>query len=760
MKEDTKAVSPQHISPELIQQHGLSNEEYQQILKHLGREPNLTELGVFSVMWSEHCSYKSSRIHLKRLPTEGPRVVQGPGENAGAVDIGDGLAAVFKMESHNHPSFIEPFQGAATGVGGILRDIFTMGARPIALLDSLRFGELDTPKNRHLLKGVVSGISWYGNCMGVPTVGGEITFNDIYSKNPLVNVFCLGIVKKDRLLRGLAKGTGNQVLYIGAKTGRDGIHGATMASDSFDDASEKKRPNVQVGDPFLEKLLLEACLEFLEQDLLVGIQDMGAAGLTSSSCEMASRSGTGIELDVAKVPRREPNMTPYEVLLSESQERMLLVAQPGKEDDVLGVCRKWGIDAAVVGQVTDDGMLRIREGETIVAEIPAHAIADEAPRYDRPSAPPQYQELLQALNLDALPDVKDPTDALLKLLGSPTIASKRWVFRQYDHMVGTNTVVRPGSDAAVVRIKGTQKSLAMTTDGNSRYCLLNPYMGGGLAVAEAARNLVCSGAQPLGATDCLNFGNPERPDIMWQFIMAIEGIADACRAFEVPIVSGNVSLYNETNGLSIYPTPIIGMVGVIEREEDITTQWFKQAGDAILLLGETREDLGGTEFLKVMHSREQGMPPWLDLEREQALQKCVLSLIQKGWVQSAHDCSEGGLLVTVAECCFTNPGTQFGAQITLTQERIRLDALLFGESPSRVVISIKQEHLHDVQQYIQECDGDVPMSVVGKVSETGFIHLTVQESTKKTVCQLSWPLADLAGQWQNSLSQLLAGEQP
>lgn len=760
MKEETKAVPPSNISPELIQQHGLSEEEYQQILKHLGREPNLTELGVFSVMWSEHCSYKSSRIHLKRLPTEGPRVVQGPGENAGAVDIGDGLAAVFKMESHNHPSFIEPFQGAATGVGGILRDIFTMGARPIAILDSLRFGELDMPKNRHLLKGVVAGISWYGNCMGVPTVGGEITFNDIYSKNPLVNVFCLGIVKKDRLLRGLAKGTGNHVLYIGAKTGRDGIHGATMASDSFDDASEKKRPNVQVGDPFLEKLLLEACLEFLEQDLLVGIQDMGAAGLTSSSCEMASRSGTGIELDVAKVPRREPNMTPYEILLSESQERMLLVAQPGKEDDVLRVCRKWGIDAAVVGQVTDDGMLRIREGDVIVAEIPAHAIADEAPRYDRPSAPPQYQELLQALNLDALPDVKDPTDALLKLLASPTIASKRWVFRQYDHMVGTNTVVRPGSDAAVVRIKGTQKSLAMTTDGNSRYCLLNPYMGGGLAVAEAARNLVCSGALPLGATDCLNFGNPERPDIMWQFIMAIEGIADACRAFEVPIVSGNVSLYNETNGLSIYPTPIIGMVGVIEREEDITTQWFKQAGDAILLLGETREDLGGTEYLKVMHSREQGMPPWLDLEREQALQKCVLSLIQKGWVQSAHDCSEGGLLVTVAECCFTNPSTPFGAQITLRQERIRLDALLFGESPSRVVISVKQEHLTEVQQYIQEFDGDVPMSVLGQVSDTAFINLTVQESTKKTVSQMSWPLADLADRWQNSLSQLLAGEQP
>jgi phosphoribosylformylglycinamidine synthase len=741
------------ISKELIQQHGLSEEEYQQILEHLGREPNLTELGIFSVMWSEHCSYKSSRVHLKRFPTEGPRVVQGPGENAGAVDIGDGLAAVFKMESHNHPSFIEPFQGAATGVGGILRDIFTMGARPIALLDSLRFGELDSAQNRHLLKGVVSGISWYGNCIGVPTIGGEITFNDIYSKNPLVNVFCLGIVKKDRLLRGLAKGTGNQVLYIGAKTGRDGIHGATMASDSFDDASEKKRPNVQVGDPFLEKLLLEACLEFLEQDLLVGIQDMGAAGLTSSSCEMASRSGTGIELDVTKVPRREPNMTPYEILLSESQERMLLVAKPAKEEAVLAVCRKWGIDAAVVGKVTDDGLLRIRDGDQVVAEIPANVIAEGAPRYERPSAPPQYQEILQALNLDALPDVKDPAEALLQLLASPTIASKRWVFRQFDHMVGTNTVVCPGSDAAVVRIKGTGKALAMTTDGNSRYCLLNPYIGGGLAVAEAARNLVCSGAKPLGVTDCLNFGNPERPEVMWQFIMAVEGIADACRSFEIPVVSGNVSLYNETNGLSIYPTPIIGMVGLIEREDDITTQWFKQSGDAILLLGETREDIGGTEYLKVLHSREQGMPPWLDLDQEQALQQCVLTLIQKGWVQSAHDCSEGGLLVTLAECCLTHPSNPFGAQVTITQERLRLDALLFGESPARVLVSVKQEHLDQVRQCIQDMGAKVPMILIGQVTDNEHMDVTVQGTKNQKVSHMSLPVTDLADRWHHSLAQ-------
>ncbi len=749
------------ITPQLIQQHGLSEDEYQKILTHLGREPNLTELGVFSVMWSEHCSYKSSRVHLKRFPTEGPQVVQGPGENAGAVDIGDGFAAVFKMESHNHPSFIEPFQGAATGVGGILRDIFTMGARPIALLNSLRFGELDSPQNTHLLKGVVSGISWYGNCIGVPTIGGEITFNDIYSKNPLVNVFCLGIVKKDRLLRGLAKGVGNQVLYIGAKTGRDGIHGATMASDSFDDASEKKRPNVQVGDPFLEKLLLEACLEFLEQDLLVGIQDMGAAGLTSSSCEMASRSGTGIELDVGKVPRREHNMTPYEILLSESQERMLLVAQPGKEQAVLAVCQKWGIDAAVVGKVTDDGMLRIREGDQIVAEIPADAIAEGAPRYERPSAPPQYQEVLQALNLDALPDLTDGTDALLQLLASPTIASKRWVYQQYDYMVGTNTVVCPGSDAAVVRIKGTGKALAMTTDGNSRYCLLNPYMGGSLAVAEAARNLVCSGGKPLGVTDCLNFGNPERPDIMWQFIMAVEGIADACRSFEVPVVSGNVSLYNETNGLSIYPTPIIGMVGVIEREEDITTQWFKESGDTILLVGENKEDLGGTEFLKVMHSREQGMPPWLDLEQEKSIQACILTLIKKGWIQSAHDCSEGGLLVTLAECCLTHPSAPLGATITLSQERLRLDALLFGESPSRIVISVKTKDLDSVRACIQDMGGKVPMSLLGQVTATDQIDVTVQKDQGQPPCQMVWPVKDLADQWYNSLpSQLKMKDSP
>ncbi len=743
------------ITPEVIRQHGLSDEEYQQILTHLGREPNLTELGVFSVMWSEHCSYKSSRVHLKRFPTEGERVVQGPGENAGAVDIGDGLCAVFKMESHNHPSFIEPFQGAATGVGGILRDIFTMGARPIALLDSLRFGELDRPKNRHLLKGVVSGISWYGNCIGVPTVGGEIVFNDIYSKNPLVNVFCLGIMKTDQLLRGAAEGVGNPVLYIGAKTGRDGIHGATMASDSFDDASEKKRPNVQVGDPFLEKLLLEACLEFLDQDLLAGIQDMGAAGLTSSSCEMASRAGTGIELELANVPRREPNMTPYELMLSESQERMLLVAKAGKEGQVIAICKKWGIDAAVVGKVTSDGFVRIKEHGNVVAEIPAKALTDESPKYERELKPPEYQDILQSFTCDNLPDVKNATDVLMSLLESPTIASKSWVYRQYDHMVGINTIVRPGSDSAVVRIKGTNKALAMTTDGNSRYCLLNPYVGGTLAVAEAARNLVCSGAQPIGVTDCLNFGNPERQDIMWQFVLAVEGIADACRALNVPVVSGNVSLYNETNGLSIYPTPVIGMVGLIEPADNVTTQWFKNPGDRIIVLGETKEDLGGTEYLKVIHYREQGSPPWLNLETEKTLQDCLLHMIQEGLIQSAHDCSDGGLAVTIAECCFSPQvaeGKVTGATIQLNTDGLRLDALLFGESPSRVVLSVLPDHADRVLSLAKE--RDVPAADIGEVGGENLL-IDVGGHSLTSECQIHAAVSKLFDCWNTSLERKL-----
>jgi phosphoribosylformylglycinamidine synthase len=739
------------ITKDLIAQHNLTGDEYNKIIDILGREPNITELGMFSVMWSEHCSYKSSRVHLKKLPTTGPRVVQGPGENAGAVDIGDGLCVVFKMESHNHPSFIEPYQGAATGVGGILRDIFTMGARPIALLDSLRFGELHSPKNRHLMKGVVSGIAGYGNCMGVPTVGGEIVFNDIYALNPLVNVFCLGIAKKDRIFRGTAAGVGNPVIYFGSKTGRDGIHGATMASDSFDDTSEQKRPTVQVGDPFTEKLLLEACLELMERDLLVGIQDMGAAGLTSSSCEMASRAGNGIELDLTVVPRREPGMTPYEIMLSESQERMLMVAKAGKEDECVAVCRKWDLDVAVVGKVTAEGILRVMDQGVVVAEIPAKALADDGPRYERPYQPPAYQDMLTNLNYDLIPDIKDGNGALLALLESPTIASKRWVYEQYDHMVRTNTMVRPGSDSAVVRIKGTNKAVAMTVDCNSRYCLLNPYEGARLAVAEAARNLVCSGAAPIGLTDCLNFGNPERPDIMWQFVMAIEGMKDACERFQIPIVSGNVSFYNETNGLSIYPTPMLGMVGLIEDAERTMTQWFKSEGDDIILLGHTREDLGGSEYLKVVQAREQGSPPYLNLDTEKGLQDCVLSLIRGGLLQSAHDCSDGGIAVALAESCISGSEWTRGAVVTLPKGRLRNDAVLFGESQSRVVISVKPSQRQAVLDHAKSFG--VPADVIGRVSGERLVISVRHEGTEE--CLIDQPVSGLLDRWAYALERSL-----
>jgi phosphoribosylformylglycinamidine synthase len=740
------------MTKDLIAQHNLTDDEYQKIVEILGREPNITELGMFSVMWSEHCSYKSSRVHLKKLPTTGPRVVQGPGENAGAVDIGDGLCAVFKMESHNHPSFIEPYQGAATGVGGILRDIFTMGARPIALLDALRFGGLDSPKNRHLVKGVVAGIAGYGNCMGVPTVGGEIVFNDIYSQNPLVNVFCLGIAHKDKIFLGTAAGVGNPVIYFGSKTGRDGIHGATMASDSFDDQSEQKRPTVQVGDPFTEKLLLEACLELMAGDLLVGIQDMGAAGLTSSSCEMASRAGNGIDLDLTDVPRREPGMTPYELMLSESQERMLMVAQAGKEEECIRICKKWDLDVAVVGRVTGDGILRVRDQGKVVAEIPAKSLADDGPRYERPYSPPAYQDILTNLNYDALPDVKDANAALLSLLESPTIASKRWVYEQYDHMVRTNTMVRPGSDAAVVRIKGTNKALAMTVDCNSRYCLLHPYEGARLAVAEAARNLVCSGAEPIGLTDCLNFGNPERPDIMWQFVLAIEGLRDACEYFKVPIVSGNVSFYNETNGLSIYPTPMLGMVGLIDSVDQTVTQWFKQDGDAILLIGKTKEDLGGSEYLKVLHHREQGSPPLLSLETEKSLHDFILKAIREGVVQSAHDCSDGGLSVALAECCICASDARRGAVVRLPLDTLRRDALLFGESQSRVVLSVKPELADQVLN--RAWDSGVPAMKIGTVGGDRFV-IDVEKGQWSEGCRIDLPVDQLHDRWAFSIERTL-----
>ena len=712
------------MDKEIIEQHGLSQEEYRKILALLGREPNRLELGLFSVMWSEHCSYKSSKVHLKKLPTTGARVVQGPGENAGAVDIGDGLAAVFKIESHNHPSFIEPYQGAATGVGGILRDIFTMGARPIALLNSLRFGPLESPKNRYLLAGVVAGIAGYGNCMGIPTVGGEIVFNEIYNQNPLVNVFCLGVAKKDQLFRASASGVGNTVIYIGSKTGRDGIHGATMASEGFDDSIEARRPTVQVGDPFTEKLLLEACLEIMKRELVVGIQDMGAAGLTSSSVEMAGRGGTGIELSMDRVPRREEGMTPYEVMLSESQERMLLVAKPGGEKEILEICARWDLDAAEIGRVTDSRRLVLKDDGRVAADLPIPALTDDAPVYERPMETPLYLDSLQGINLDIIPQPKDLGATLIAMLASPTIGSKRWVYQQYDYMVRTNTVVRPGFESGVVRIKGTRKALAISLDGNGAYGILNPYRGGVIAVCEAARNVVCAGARPIGLTDCLNFGNPERPDVMWQFALSVEGIADACRELEIPVVSGNVSFYNETHGLGIYPTPIVGVVGLIEDVGRVVRPGFRDAGDRIVLLGETKDELGGSEYLRRIHSREGGYPPLLDLAVEKALHNCCLSAIEAGIIKSAHDCSEGGLAVTLAETAMLSgqpSGPLLGAAVVLSDLPIRMDAHLFGETQSRIVVTIEEARLKELER---RCANEgVPMVVIGRV---GGDRLTIR----------------------------------
>lgn len=689
--------------------HPLTDEEYQKVETLLGRLPNPTELAIFSVMWSEHCSYKSSKVHLKRFPTQGKHVIEGPGENAGVVDIGDDWVAVFKIESHNHPSFIEPYQGAATGVGGILRDIFTMGARPIALLNSLRFGPLDRPKNRYLLEQVVSGIAGYGNCMGVPTVGGEIYFNEIYSNNPLVNVFCLGIAKKGEIVRAAAKGVGNPLIYVGSKTGRDGIHGATMASAELSQSAEK-RHTVQVGDPFTEKLLLEACLELMRTGFVVGIQDMGAAGLTSSSSEMAYRGGTGLEIDVSMVPLREAGMTPEEIMISESQERMLLVAEKGKEKEVEAIFQKWDLDMAVIGTVTDDRMLTIKNRDDVVARIPVAALTSEAPVYERPLSTPRFQELIQSFNIDSIAEPKSYSDTLKALLSSPTLAGKEWVFQQYDHMVRTNTVVGPGSDAAIIRIKGTERALAMTVDGNSTYCLLNPYYGGAIAVAEAARNLVCSGATPIALSDCLNFGNPERPETMWHFAVSIDGMSDACKQFEIPVVSGNVSFYNETRGLGIYPTPIVGMVGLIEKLGPPLTAGFKGPGETIVLIGETLEELGGSEYIKTIYSQERGYPPILNFEKEKGVQKVVLAAARQGILSSAHDCSEGGLAVALAESCILSPASM-GAMISIRPGPLRTDAYLFSESQSRIVVSLPEAHLPALKKLIEE--SALPYSILG-----------------------------------------------
>ena len=737
--------------------HGLSRDEYGRLLEILGREPTDTELGIFSVMWSEHCSYKSSRRHLRRLPTDGPRVLQGPGENAGAVDIGDGLAAVFKIESHNHPSFIEPYQGAATGVGGIIRDIFTMGARPVALLDSLRFGPIEDERGRpaadtvRLVDGVVAGIAGYGNSIGIPTVGGEVAFEPEYAGNPLVNVFCLGVAKADRLAKGVASGAGNPVYYVGARTGRDGIHGATMASAEFDDRSADNRPAVQVGDPFMEKLLLEACLEVMRTDALVGIQDMGAAGLACSTCEMAARGGTGIDIDVTRVPQRETGMTPYEIMLSESQERMLLVVRQGRETEVERVFRKWDLHAARIGEVTGDGLLRVRAGGRVVAEIPSRELADGAPEYDRPARYPACLDEARRLDVSALPVPDDLNRTWLDLLAAPAVASKRWVYRQYDHMVRTNTVVLPGLGAAVVRIKGTARALAVSLDGNGRYAYLDPREGGRLAVAEAARNVACAGAAPIGATNCLNFGNPERPDIMWQFAQAVEGIAEGCRALGIPVTGGNVSLYNETDGRAICPTPVLGVVGLVEDVARLLTRVFPAPGLDVVLLGDPAAGgVGGSEYLKRAHGLVRGRPVPVDFDREAALQRLVVDAARRGMVCSAHDCAEGGLAVALAECCFESGGVGVRVDLpvsTVATDRAEVVRTLFGESPSRVIVSATRAGRVELLERARGLG--VPAALIGR---TGGDRVTVAVAGD-VAADLSLEAAEHA--WGNGLTRHL-----
>jgi phosphoribosylformylglycinamidine synthase subunit PurL len=700
------------IPPDLIAEHNLSTEEFSRIVKILGREPNLVELGIFSAMWSEHCSYKSSRVHLKTFPTSGPRVLQGPGENAGIVDIGDGLAVAFKMESHNHPSFIEPYQGAATGVGGILRDIFTMGARPIASLNSLRFGELSAPRMRHLVDGVVRGIAGYGNCMGIPTVGGETTFHPAYNGNILVNVMNVGIVRKDRIFLGRAEGTGNPVVYVGSKTGRDGIHGATMASEEFaGDETKQKRPTVQVGDPFTEKLLMEACLELFETDAVVGIQDMGAAGLTSSAFEMAGRAGSGVELDLSKVPVRENGMTPYEIMLSESQERMLLVARRDRLDRVFEIFRKWDLDAAEIGRVTDSGRVVLFFDGKIVADLPAEPLSSEAPLYDRPRAAPRPQP---APLWPREPEPSDYGDCLRRILASPNVARKSWIWTQYDHMVGTNTVERPGGDAAIVRVKGTTKALALKSDVNPFFCALDPWRGGALAVAEAARSIACVGARPLAITDCLNFGNPEKPEVMGQFEAAVRGISDACRALEIPVVSGNVSFYNETDGRAIPPTPTVGMVGLLEDVEKRVRMPFRREGDVLALLGETRDELGGSEYLRVIRGRDEGPCPEADLAVEKRLIDLLATLAEEGRLASAHDVSDGGLAVALAECAMTSG---LGVEVALPSG-VRPSAALFGETTARALVSFGPEEERAIRE--SAARHGAPFRILGRVGGDGL----------------------------------------
>ncbi|MBI4237310.1 MAG: phosphoribosylformylglycinamidine synthase subunit PurL [Deltaproteobacteria bacterium] len=734
------------MEPALIEQHGLTAAEYARIVASLGREPNLAELGIFSVMWSEHCSYKSSKRLLRQFPTTGPQVVQGPGENAGVIHFTDDLVLVFKMESHNHPSFIEPHQGAATGVGGILRDVFTMGARPIAILDSLRFGAVDHPKTPYLVSGVVSGVGSYGNCVGVPTVGGEVAFAPSYNGNNLVNAMTVGVARRDALFFGKASGVGNPVLYVGAKTGRDGIHGATMASAVFGDGNEARRPTVQVGDPFMEKLLLEACLEAMQTGAVLGIQDMGAAGLTSSSFEMAARAGSGLELSLDHVPRREVGMTPYELMLSESQERMLLVVAAGREAEVLAVFAKWDLAAATVGRVTASGRVVAVEHGAVVIDLPVGPVVDEAPVYERPSAPPAWLAAAQQFDVSTVPMPTDCNAVLRQLLGSPNLASKAWVYRQYDQQVGTRSVVLPGSDAAVLRVDGTTRGVAITTDCNSRYCYLDPALGAAHAVAEAARNLVCSGAEPQAITDCLNFGSPEQPEIMWQLEQAVAGMAEACRQFHTPVVSGNVSLYNETNGHAIDPTPTVGMVGILDDVQQHCRQGFSTAGDVIVLLGDVRGELGASEYLATIHGLVRGTPPPLNYDRERAVQRACLVAIRRGLVHAAHDCSDGGLAVALAECCVSGP-QPIGAHVQFPHEG-RVDAALFGEAPARILLAVSAMDLPLVTTIAQEhC---IPVQPLGRV---GGERLVIND-------WVDCPIAALYDGWANGFARSLGFSTP
>ncbi len=751
------------ITPEIIDQHNLTSDEYARIVAILGREPNLTELGVFSVMWSEHCSYKSSRVHLKRLPTAGERVIVPPGENAGVVDIGDDWCIAFKVESHNHPSFIEPFQGAATGVGGILRDVFTMGARPVAAMNSLRFGPLTAEadadearkkvveRNRAILKGCVEGIGHYGNCFGVPTIGGEVVFDESYSLNPLVNAFALGLVRKDQIFFGRASGIGNPVLYVGAKTGRDGIHGATMASAEFDDAALEKRPTVQVGDPFLEKLLLEACLEAMRSGAIEGIQDMGAAGLTSSSVEMAARAGTGLELDLTLVPQRETGMTAYEMLLSESQERMLIVARSGHEKEVVEIFSKWDLDAVVIGKVVEGDRLKIFHNGVCEADLPVLALTDEAPKYERPLAATPSSDVSYDEQLRQKLDEFDAGDAFRKLLGSPNICSKHWVYEQYDSMVRTNTAVLPGSDAAVIRIKETRRAVAMCLDGNGRFVAVNAREGAKLAVAEAARNVTCIGAEPIAVTNCLNFASPERPEVMRSFCDVIDGMKEACETFGTPVVSGNVSFYNETDGRGVLPTPVIGMVGLIDDTRKIVTHGFKNDGDVIILLGRNVESLAVSEFAAAVagYSVEDMSAAGtfsVDLSLEQTVQSAVRRLADEMLLHSAHDCSDGGLAVTLAESCFSSLNREaMGASIELASDGLSLNALLFGEAPSRVVISVAPEQLETVRELL----GDCPYTIIGTVADD-MLRISVDGSEV-----IAEPVTALELIWETALEQRL-----